>query len=201
MAYNAGLLFLCIGVVCLVAAVVGGGLKLSAREISMPLISSFPRQIILGLIGIVVALYGGVIFSGQTARSEPNSTNPVSIKIDRVSTPIPRCATFAGQGDAPTNKSLWLAVLTPESKEYYLARVDVDAHQHRWISKNVIIGSPNTVPGTSFKINAVLVDAETGQLLRQSHITGGLKALPANFKIVDQIEVERGPDNADCKIN
>jgi hypothetical protein len=65
MVRNVALLLLVIGVTCLVVAVIGGGLRLTAREFNIPPINSFPRQIVLSLVGIVVALYGGLLFSSQ----------------------------------------------------------------------------------------------------------------------------------------
>jgi hypothetical protein len=213
MARNIALLLIVIGVACVVIAAVGGGLRLTPREINVPPIRSFPRQIALGLIGTIVALCGGLLFSSQGAGASdtleaakpipaqpvPNSTEPVPIKIDRINGQVPRCATFGGQGDLSTDKNLWLAVLTSGSKEYFFRPVVVNVDQHHWISQKVTIGSQKTATGTLFTIYAVLVDNATDQLLRQGHFAGGINALPAGFKKEDEIEVERGPDSVECK--
>ena len=48
--------FIIAGVVCIIAAIVGGGLK--AFGVEMPLLNSTPRQIILGIAGIVFLFFG-----------------------------------------------------------------------------------------------------------------------------------------------
>jgi hypothetical protein len=124
---------------------------------------------------------------------------PVPIKIDRVNAPVPRCATFGGEGDVPPDQTLWLAVLTPDTRKYFFRPVMVNAVQHKWISRKVTIGSQDDPPGTPFMIYAVLVDNVTNQLLQQGRFAGGIAALPDTFVKVHQIEVERGSDSAECK--
>jgi hypothetical protein len=99
----------------------------------------------------------------------------------------------------PTNKNLWLAILTSGSKEYFFRPAVPNVDQHHWTSKNVTIGSQNTAPGTLFTIYAVLVDNVADQQLRQGHFAGGITALPTNFEKVDQVEVERGHDSTECR--
>jgi hypothetical protein len=48
--------FVIAGVVCIIASIVGGGLK--AFGVEMPLLNSAPRQIILGIVGIIFIFFG-----------------------------------------------------------------------------------------------------------------------------------------------
>jgi hypothetical protein len=48
--------FIIAGVVCIIASIVGGGLK--AFGIEMPILNSTPRQIILGIVGIIFLFLG-----------------------------------------------------------------------------------------------------------------------------------------------
>ena len=76
---NQGLVI--IGVLCLVAAAVGGGVKLAGRQ--FPIISSRPRQIFLAAIGISAVLLGsGAVLgespqnSGKSSSATTNGTRP-----------------------------------------------------------------------------------------------------------------------------
>jgi hypothetical protein len=48
--------FITAGIVCIIAAIIGGGLK--AFAIEMPLVNSIGRQVILGVVGIIFLLLG-----------------------------------------------------------------------------------------------------------------------------------------------
>ena len=123
---------------------------------------------------------------------------PMPIEIDRVNGQVPRCATLGGRGDVPVDKHLWLAILTTGSEQYFFRPVAVNFVQHNWIARNVTIGAPNTAPRTFFTVYAVLVDNATDQRLKNGDFAGG-RPLPPKFEKIDQIEVERSSDNADCK--
>jgi hypothetical protein len=202
---NTALWLITFGLACVVIAIVGGGLSLTAKEMNIPRINSVRRQIILGLVGTVVALCGGLLLPGVAPEVRPprpisaNPINTVPIKIDRVSTPVPRCATFGGQGDVPTDKYLWLAILTSGSEQYFFRPAAVNPGEHNWVVKKVTIGSKDTSLDTLFTIYAVLVDNVTNQQLRQGRFAGGIPTLPSNFQKVDQIEVKRGTENSECK--
>jgi hypothetical protein len=56
------------GVACVVAAVVGGGLKLLGAEI--PLISSTRRQALLAVIGVALLVWGGTLPSEQEQQQQ-----------------------------------------------------------------------------------------------------------------------------------
>jgi hypothetical protein len=123
---------------------------------------------------------------------------PVPIKIDQINGQAPRCVTLGGEGDVPVGRNLWLAVFS-DTRKFFFRRAILNVVQHRWISKKVTIGSKEDPPGTLFAVYAVLVDDATDQQLAQDHFAGGIATLPANFQKVDQIEVERGTDSAECK--
>ena len=55
--------FMLLGVVCLIAAIVGGGLK--AAGVEMPAVGSVRRQLLLGLLGVVLIVAGPYIGSGS----------------------------------------------------------------------------------------------------------------------------------------
>lgn len=124
--------------------------------------------------------------------------NQIPIKIDQVNGQVAMCATFGGEGDVPSGKNLWLAVMSNTGK-YFFKSVIPNVVQHRWISKKVSIGSKGDPAGTLFAIYAVLVDDATNQQLAQERFAGGVATLPLGFEKVDQIEVERGPDSTECK--
>jgi hypothetical protein len=75
--------FIIAGVVCVIAAIVGGGLK--AFGVEMPLLNSTPRQIILGIAGIVF------LFFGMGWNNGPDDKTPIEPekKKDSVPTSVP----------------------------------------------------------------------------------------------------------------
>ena len=63
--------FLMLGISCVVAAIVGGGLRISGFEI--PLLSSMRRQVLLGLLGLGLispAAYSALITVAKTRQCE-----------------------------------------------------------------------------------------------------------------------------------
>jgi hypothetical protein len=85
-----------------------------------------------------------------------------------------------------------------DTRKYFFRPVNLNILQHRWIARNVAIGSSDDPPGTLFAVYAVLVDDATNQQLTHDHFAGGIATLPPNFEKVAQIEVERGADRIDC---
>lgn len=204
---SVALLLVVLGLVCVASAIIGGGLKLIGW-IEIPAISSFRRQIVLGLFGTAVTVGGFSQYAGSDGAPEakhvpssspPNSINPEPIKIDRVHTQVPRCATFGGQGVVPASMTLWLAASGPDSKEYLLGSASVNVDRHDWILRKVNIGGPRTPPGTRVTISAALVDNATSELLQEGHFAGGIPNLPPNFHKVDYMEVELSGDGIACK--
>jgi hypothetical protein len=137
------------------------------------------------------------VASHDKADTTPSSRIPLPIKIDRVRFPVPRCSTFAGEGDVSVGQNLWLAVLS-DTKRYYFKPVIVNPAEHSWISKNVTIGAQGDSPGTVFTVYAVVVDDATNQRLQQERYAGGITDLPANFAVVDQMRVSRSTDSKAC---
>jgi hypothetical protein len=64
-----------VGVVCIIAAVVGGGLN--ALGIELPVIESVRRQIVLGIIGIMLVIFG-VLTSGGDGGTTINAIQPLN---------------------------------------------------------------------------------------------------------------------------
>jgi hypothetical protein len=204
---SVALLLVVLGLACVASAIAGGGLRLIGW-VEIPAIGSFRRQIALGIFGTVVALGGFSQYAGSGGAPEakhapslspPNLINPEPIKIDRIHTQIPRCVTFGGQGVVSANKTLWLVVLGPDSKDYFFGPVSVNVDRHGWILRKVNIGEQWTPPGTRFTIFAVLVNNATSELLHEGNFVGGIPNLLSNFHKVDHIEVERSGDGTACK--
>jgi hypothetical protein len=200
------LFLVALGLACVVSAIIGGGLRITGW-IEIPAISSFRRQIFLGLFGAVVAAVGFSQYSGSDGAPEarrapslspPHSINHAPIKIDRVYAEVPRCATFGGQGVAPANKTLWLAVLGPNSKYYFSGPVNVNVDRSSWILRKLNIGRQGTPPGTHFTIYAVLVDNATNGLLQENRSVG-FPTLPDKSHEVDHVEVVRSSDSTVCR--
>jgi hypothetical protein len=107
---------LTVGLACLIAAVTGGGLK--AFGIELPLIASFKRQLLIGLIGIglivgAIATRGGVkpTRSTETHTAEAQHSEPPqsSINIGKIEQKTENGSSVAGvQGnvtiESPTPK-------------------------------------------------------------------------------------------------
>lgn len=74
--------FIIAGVVCIIASIVGGGLK--AFGVEMPLLNSTPRQIILGIVGIVFLFFG----MGWNNGSDNKTTTKTVKKGDSSSTSV-----------------------------------------------------------------------------------------------------------------
>jgi hypothetical protein len=71
---------LLVGVACLAAAIVGGGVKIANSE--FPIVSSIPRQVLLGVLGIgvivsAIGLFGGG--SSSSVGSKPTSVQDLHI--------------------------------------------------------------------------------------------------------------------------
>lgn len=175
--------------------------------------STIVAAIIAGIAGIAAAITSATItaFSHSSGNQPPqqavqpdtptfsNSINPGTIKITQVYDQVPRCATFGGEGNVPVNKNLWLAIFPNNTQKYFFRPATVNAAQHSWIATNVTIGSKDSPIDSRFTIYAVLADNETDQQLRQGHFAGGITTLPPNLHKVDQIEIRRGSDSAECK--
>ena len=71
--------FLTVGIACLIAAIVGGGLK--AFGIEIPLLKSVPRQLLLGGFGAVLLILSFVVMPAKQNRTQPRDvyTPPHSV--------------------------------------------------------------------------------------------------------------------------
>jgi hypothetical protein len=79
---NADNVFLISGIACLIAAVVGGGLK--AFGIEVPALKSLVRQVVLGVLGAVLIVVG-VFHSSDT--TDTKTPRPATTRTDAVTVP------------------------------------------------------------------------------------------------------------------
>jgi hypothetical protein len=184
-----------------------------------------PGALFLLVLGIVIIIFVPLLYptarapKGDASRSEgsPKSTTPVTtqdpgpdtstsaapdptilphIKIDPANKFVPRCATFTGTGDAPSGRTLWLAVLTPMGK-YYFKPVSANATEHKWTA-NVILGAAGDPPGAPFMIYAALVDSAINREISQGQFNGEAANLPGGITWIDHIQVARSGTQTEC---
>lgn len=125
------------------------------------------------------------------------SSSPAApIVIDRISAP-PLCATFAGSGDVPQGRTLWLAVQSDERK-YYFFPVVPESSSPRWTAGNVTLGIPEEKPGEPFTVLAVLATA-TGDRNIEKLDGNGSRSLPSGVKEEHRIYVKRGANERQCQ--
>jgi hypothetical protein len=133
------------------------------------------------------------------AQRIPSSAAPSpalrAIKINPT-TPVPRCATFEGTGDVPPGQTLWLMVFTPGSRRYYPKPVIVDAAEHEWTAKNVLIGAQDDPADAKYGIYATLIDNSDNELLQQNRSTGFTNLLGIKQA---ELSVSRNEDVAGCR--
>jgi hypothetical protein len=67
-----------VGIGCVIAAIVGGGLKVFALE--LPLVNSVKRQTLLGLLGSLIIV--GTVLGGKIAQTAQEATSEVVSPID-----------------------------------------------------------------------------------------------------------------------
>ncbi|MEG3155201.1 hypothetical protein [Sphingomonas sp. RB1R13] len=68
------------GVACIIAAIVGGGVKL--RDVEFPTVQSVWRQVLLGGFGLVLALAGAVVKSEDSPAPAVNATSTEALAAD-----------------------------------------------------------------------------------------------------------------------
>ena len=79
------------GIVCMVAAIVGGGIKMLGAEV--PVLSSFPRQITLFALGVVF------LFVSFGVGKTPQATNAAATPAPPVNSPGANAAAAFDEGD------------------------------------------------------------------------------------------------------
>ena len=116
------------GVACMIAAVVGGGLTFLG--ITIPVISTLPRQVVLFLLGALF-VFASVALKGPSPRTTPS--------IPRAEPAIPRVAPAAPARPAPEPrparpklqyKLIWVNHFEP-GKYYEVVRTDVQRKEIR----------------------------------------------------------------------
>jgi hypothetical protein len=65
-----------VGLVCVAAAVVGGGIKLAGGQ--FPVISSVPRQVLLGAVGVATIVLGATADNGDTPAATSATTSSIT---------------------------------------------------------------------------------------------------------------------------
>ena len=76
------------GVACIIAAIVGGGVKL--RDVEFPTVQSVWRQVMLGGFGVLLAFAGAVVASegpSEAAAAEINAEAPVADAANETTPP------------------------------------------------------------------------------------------------------------------
>ncbi|OPX98003.1 MAG: hypothetical protein A4E58_01085 [Syntrophorhabdus sp. PtaB.Bin006] len=88
--------FLVSGIACLIAAVVGGGLK--AFGIEVPALRSLMRQVVLGILGVILVVIGVIHPSGTTDTKigRPEAGRPATSRPQTVPVPDRAKPTIAG---------------------------------------------------------------------------------------------------------
>ncbi len=96
---------LAIGIACLVAAVVGGGVKLAGGE--FPVVSSIPRQVLLGAVGmgaITISLVPGLVAGSPPPTTTTTTTTTTTEAVGPKIVELPPIAdSYANQGDPGAN--------------------------------------------------------------------------------------------------
>jgi hypothetical protein len=88
-----------VGFVLIAAAVIGGGLK--AAEIEVVVISSVPRQVALGVVGLVMLVVGFMVRAGDSSASPETPTTPRS-PASSAQSPSPTSAAIATSTETST---------------------------------------------------------------------------------------------------
>jgi hypothetical protein len=128
----------------------------------------------------------------------PTVQGALPIQIDPVSGPVPRCATFAGDGDIPEGQKLWIVVQTNEAGQtkYYFNGTYPAAG--RWSAPNVVAGSVDTPAGVLFAVLAVTFSDATSADISTGRYQDGVSELFPDASTHYEMTVERGPDGAPC---
>jgi hypothetical protein len=116
------------GLACLIAAVIGGGLK--AFGVQIPVLQSLKRQVILGLLGIVLILVSFWVLpsSGKKAEPpEPDSGSQIKVDPGRNTQPRPTADGEATPGQAQATTKLNLMYIGVAD---VLRRQDFSASAH-----------------------------------------------------------------------
>ena len=95
-----------VGVACIIAAIVGGGVKL--RDVEFPTVQSLWRQLLLGGFGLLLSLAGAVVATKDPPEVAADATNTEALAADLANDTEPSNETVdanavnAGAGDAGT---------------------------------------------------------------------------------------------------
>lgn len=158
---------------------------------------------VIGGVFVVVAAVVGAFVGWVLPRLFDEPSNPtdqlaVPIRIDPVSEPVPRCATFAGDGDVPDGRQLWIVIETKEfgQTKYYFN--ETKAAAGRWAATNVVVGSDETPPEALFPVLAVTFSDATSADISTGRYQNGVTELFPDAIIHNETTVERGTDKTPC---
>ncbi len=132
------------------------------------------------------------------ATGVPATQNAQPIRFDPVTKPVPRCASFTGEGDVPQDRQLWIVVVTKEGgrTKYYFDETSAAGGQ--WSAPKVSIGSATDPTGELFNVEAVTFTNATSQDLSSGRYQNGTFDLPTDASVQDRMGVRLGDDHAAC---
>lgn len=159
---------------------------------------------IIGVTGPWTHSSGGTAGAGQGPTTQapttgaPTTQDAQPIRFDPVTKPVPRCASFTGEGDVPQDRQLWVVVKTKEGgrTKYYFD--EATAAGGRWSAPKVSIGSAADPTGELFNVEAVIFTNAASQDISSGRYQNGTFDLPADASVKDQMGVQLGDDHAAC---